>query len=236
MLNVRKSQTLIFDADDTLWECNKYFEESIHAFIEFLHHEHMNHDEVRQIVDSFERKNGYGAQAFAQSLVETYRELATEIDPGDEEMVRSFGLRILDQQMEAIDDVEQTLRALLPHHRLLMCTKGDEEEQRLKISRSELADYFELHIVVDEKTTRTYADIVESLQLDSKSTWMIGNSPRSDIYPALEAGINAILIPNPHTWHMEIMELTAAPNWVGEHIEIEGIHQLLNIFYSVSAG
>ncbi|MCA9835006.1 MAG: HAD family hydrolase [Thermomicrobiales bacterium] len=223
-------QTLIFDADDTLWECNKYFEDAIHEFIDFLHHEHLSPEEVRLVIDKFERVNGYGAQAFAQSLVETYRELATENDPGDEERVRALGLRILDTNMETIPGVEETLRALLPRHQLLLCTKGDEEEQILKIRRSPLADYFEYHIVVEDKTVETYQEIVESFALDAKTSWMIGNSLKSDIYPALEAGINAIYVPNPHTWHMEHLAFDRADHWSGAWLEIERIEELSEMF------
>lgn len=227
-------QTLIFDADDTLWECNKYFEDAIHDFIDFLQHEHLSPEEVRLVIDRFERVNGYGAEAFAQSLVETYRELATENGPGDEERVRKLGLRILNTEMETIPGVEETLQSLLPHHRLLLCTKGNEEEQLLKIRRSPLADYFEYHIVVADKTEQTYLEIVESFALDAGNTWMIGNSLRSDIYPALAAGINAIYVPNPHTWHMEHLEFDREAHWPGMWTELAQIEELTRLFASTS--
>lgn len=230
MTDKRVGQTLIFDADDTLWECNKYFEDAIHAFVEFLHHEELTPAEVRAVIDRFERVNGYGAHAFAQSLVETYRELATANDPGDEETVRALGLRLLDITMETIPGVEGTLRALQPHHQLLLCTKGEENEQRLKISRSTLSGYFAELIVVDDKSPATYREIVGDLALNARDTWMIGNSLRSDIYPALEAGINAIYVPNPHTWHMEHLDFQREQHWPGEWLEVGQIDALLGLF------
>lgn len=232
----RTNQTLIFDADDTLWECNTYFEQAIHRFIDFLHNEHLDRGEIREVLDTFERINGYGARAFAKSLVETYRELATENDPGDEEMIEQLGLGILEQDMETIPGVKEALVALQPHHTLVLFTKGDEEEQQLKINRSPLASYFEYHIIAHDKTVVTYREIIDGLGFESASSWMIGNSMRSDILPAMEAGINAIYIPNPHTWHMENIEFAHDPSWPGSFLEIESIGMLPELFESGLAG
>ena len=230
----RTDQTLIFDADDTLWECNTYFEQAIHRFIDFLHSEHLSREEIREVLDTFERTNGYGARAFAKSLVETYRELATENDPGDEETIEQLGLGILEQQMETIHGVEETLAGLRPHHTLLLFTKGDEEEQQLKISRSPLADYFDYHIITHDKTVATYQEVIEGLDLDRPRTWMIGNSMRSDILPALEVGISAIYVPNPHTWHMENADLSHESEWPGTFLDLEKITQLREHFAAES--
>lgn len=227
----RNNQTLIFDADDTLWECNQYFELAIHQFIDFLHTEHLSREEIREVLDSFERVNGYGARAFAKSLVETYRELATENNPGDEETIERLGLQILEQDMEIIPGVEETLIALQPYHTLLLFTKGDEEEQLLKINHSPLADSFAYHIVTHDKTALTYQDIVSGLGLDPAATWMIGNSMRSDILPALEAGISAVYIPNPHTWHMENVDFTRDSTWTGTFLNLKKISELTSYFH-----
>lgn len=228
-------QTLIFDADDTLWECNLYFEQAIQRFIDFLHSEHLGRDEIREVLDTFERVNGFGARAFAKSMVETYRKLATENDPGDEEEIERLGLGILEQSMEPITGVEETLLALRPHHTLLLFTKGDEAEQQLKISRSPLADLFAYHIITHDKTVASYRDVISSLDLDPATTWMIGNSLRSDIEPALTAGIHAIYVPNPHTWHMEHTEIDHSNEWTGRYLELETITQLTEFFRSDSA-
>lgn len=235
-MNLLTDQTLIFDADDTLWECNTYFEQAIHRFIDFLHAEHLSRENIREVLDNFERINGYGARAFAKSLVDTYRELAPENDPGDEETIEQLGLGILEQDMETIPGVEETLISLKPHHTLILFTKGDEEEQQLKISRSPLADYFEYHIITHDKTVATYQEIIDGLNLEAESTWMIGNSMRSDMLPALEAGISAIYVPNPHTWHMENTEFAHNPGWPGTFIEIETITEITGHFTATSAG
>lgn len=225
------NQTLIFDADDTLWECYKYFEESISEFVSFLHDEHLTPEEIRVVLDDFERANGYGARAFSTSLVETYRHFATENDPGDEQRIQELGIRILEQEMETIPGVAETLAKLQPHHRLLLFTKGDDEEQRLKIARSEVSHFFELHIVTHDKTIGTYKEIVESLNLADADTWMIGNSLRSDIQPALAAGLHAIYIPNPHTWHFEHLDFEHHPDWQGRMMEVTTFAELTTLFH-----
>lgn len=235
-MQLRTNQTLIFDADDTLWECNTYFEQAIHRFIDFLHTEHLSRENIRQVLDNFERTNGYGARAFAKSMVETYRELAQENDPGDEETIERLGLQILEQEMEPIAGVEGILTALRPHHSLILFTKGDEEEQQIKINRSTLSDYFEYHVITHDKTVATYRELIENLDLDVSSTWMIGNSMRSDILPALDADISAIYVPNPHTWHMENTNFTHNAEWPGSFVEIEKITQLADQFETASAG
>lgn len=227
-------QTLICDADDTLWECNTYFEQAIHRFMEFLHAEHLSREEIREVLDTFERKNGYGARAFAKSMVETFRELATENDPGDEERIEQLGLAILETEMEPIHGVAKTLAALRPHHCLLLFTKGDEEEQQIKINRSSLSDFFEFHIIAADKTVDTYSEIIANLQLDPASTWMIGNSLKSDIQPALQAGLHAIYVPNPHTWHMEHTEFEHDESWPGTYLELNSFAELTSHFVSES--
>lgn len=199
---------LLIDADDTLWENNIYFERAIHAFISFLDHSRLTPQEVRAVLDEMERLMGYGSVNFTRSLVETYRRLA-ERDLQDEDVrqVQQFGEQIRTHPLELMDGVRETLDYLSPRHDLFLLTKGDVEEQKLKIERSGIEHYFRQVEIVPEKDAATYRRIIEELQVDPRHTWMIGNSPRSDINPALTAGLNAVYIPHPHTWHMEHEEV-----------------------------
>lgn len=230
MSNKRTAQHLVFDADDTLWECNLYFEQAIADFYDRIAHLNPDRNEVRDILDTFERKNGYGARAFAASLVETVR----QIDPGatDETVagIESLGLQLLEMELAPIDGVAETLAALRPHHGLYLFTKGEEEEQRLKIDRAPIAAIFDLHIVTTDKTVSTYEDVVDSLGLEPERTWMIGNSLRSDIEPALRAGIGAAFVPNPHTWHMEHLDIEHHPDWEHRFLDLERFSDLLQHF------
>jgi putative hydrolase of the HAD superfamily len=199
---------LIMDADDTLWENNIYFEQAIHAFVTFLDHSRLSHEEVRAVLDEVEPLMGYGSVNFTKSLVETYRRLAEkDLHEGDVEQVRRFGEQIRSQPLQLLEGVRETLNYLSPRHDLYLLTKGDSEEQKLKVERSGMEEYFKQVIIVPEKDVSTYHRIVIDLQIDPQRSWMIGNSPRSDINPALAAGLNAVYIPHPHTWHFEHEEV-----------------------------
>ena len=103
--------------------------------------------------------------------------------------------------------VPETLEYLAERHDLTLFTKGHPEEQRLKIDRSGLARFFSHAAIVKEKDAPAYRRLVDERGLDPRRTWMIGNSPKSDVNPALEAGLNAVFVPHAHTWVLEHQEI-----------------------------
>jgi putative hydrolase of the HAD superfamily len=121
--------------------------------------------------------------------------------------VLSLAERILEQPIEVIDGVEETLDYLSDRHDLTLFTKGNPDEQLMKVDRSELGPYFAHTAVVKEKDAAAYSRLATERGLARDSTWMIGNSPKSDINPALEAGLNAVLVPHSHTWVLEHQDL-----------------------------
>ncbi|HVS04644.1 MAG TPA: HAD family hydrolase [Candidatus Dormibacteraeota bacterium] len=208
-------QFLLIDGDDTLWENNVYFEQAIEAFIDFLGHSSMGREQVRAALDEVERLNiavhGYGSAAFTKNLQQTYERLAErDVRPEDIEHVVQLGQRIASQPLTLIPEVAETIDYLAGRHDLMLVTKGHPEEQRLKIERSGLESRFTASAVVHEKAVDTYRAIARERDLDPTRTWMIGNSPRSDINPALRAGLNAVFIPHEHTWRLEKEEVTHA--------------------------
>lgn len=201
-------QHLLIDADDTLWENNIYFEQAIHQFQIFLNHSSLQPAEIRAVLNEVEHEMGYGSVNFTKSLLETYQRLTERaISEEDLAQVRSFGEAIRLHPMEVITGVQETLDYLAPHHQLILLTKGDQEEQVLKIENSGLAPYFEHLLVVAEKDQMAYQKVIQDFQFNRSLTWMIGNSPRSDINPALAAGLNAVYIPHQHTWQMEMQDV-----------------------------
>src|SRR5260221_1124165 len=197
-------QHLIVDADDTLWENNIYFERAFDEFTEFLAHSSLQPEQIRAILDEIELANakihGYGSKNFGRNLRECYQRLCErEVADGDLVTVMSFAERILECPMEVIDGVEETLEYLASRHELTLFTKGHPDEQRLKIDRSGLGVYFSHTAIVKEKDVEAYASLARARDLDSERTWMVGNSPKSDINPALAAGLNAVFIPHPRT-------------------------------------
>jgi putative hydrolase of the HAD superfamily len=209
-------QTLIIDADDTLWENNIYFERAVDAFLDFLAHSTMSRADVRAVLDEIERANlktlGYGAAGFSRNLRQCYEHLA-ERDISDDDLatVMSFGEAILSQPIEIIDGVVETLDYLRERHHLVLMTKGHPEEQRLKIDRSGLETHFQHVAIVREKDPAAYETLTVELAVAPEQTWMVGNSPRSDINAPLAAGLNAVFVPHESTWSLELQELATGP-------------------------
>jgi putative hydrolase of the HAD superfamily len=203
-----RPQTLLIDADDTLWENNIYFERATAAFISFLNHAEYSPAEVREILNEVERESilshGYGLHGFAHSLVDTFERLSKElITPELHARINSFCHEIASHPVEIIRGVTETLQYLHPRHHLIMVTKGALTEQSGKIERSGLKEYFAAVEIVPEKDAAVYSSIVSKYALPDDGTWMIGNSPKSDINPALAAGLNAVFVPHNDTWILE---------------------------------
>jgi putative hydrolase of the HAD superfamily len=206
-------QTLLLDADDTLWENNVYFERAIGNFISFLNHRDYTPEQVRDILFAVERESvlthGYGIHSFAHSLVQTFERLSVEpVTPELHQTILSFAHQIAEHPVELIAGVAETLQYLAGQgHHLMMVTKGNITEQSGKIERSGLKDYFAAIEIVAEKDEPVYRGIVERYALDPDTSWMVGNSPKSDINPAIAAGLNAVFIPHDQTWMLERAEI-----------------------------
>jgi putative hydrolase of the HAD superfamily len=203
---------LIVDADDTLWENNIYFERAFEEFVDFLGHSSMSPREVRDVLDEIESTNarihGYGSLKFGRNMGECYRHLAErEVSEADLATVMGFAERILQCPMEVIEGVPETLEYLASRYDLTLFTKGHPEEQKLKIDRSGLGRFFSHTAIVHEKDADAYCRLVGERGMPPAETWMVGNSPKSDINPALEAGLNAVFVPHAHTWVLEKQEI-----------------------------
>ncbi len=226
--------TLLFDADDTLWENNIYFERAIAAFISYLDHRVHTREEVREHLNICERatiaKHGYGLQSFRRSLINCFEHLADrEITPEVHGRIVAFAESIASQEIELMPGVQETLGELKGRHRLLMITKGDQAEQHDKLHRSGLAEFFLATEVLPEKHEDAYKMLADKHGCEAQSTWMIGNSPRSDINPALAAGLNAVFIPHDFTWVLE-HEVIDRPAESQRLLELGAFSELLHHF------
>ena len=224
-------QHLVIDGDDTLWENNIFFEEAAEAFIDFLDHSTLSREEVRAVLDEVERRNlaihGYGSAAFGRNLQETFRRLAErEVVDAELEHLASLGRQVVSQPVQLLPGVEETLRSLASRHDLTLFTKGEREEQRLKVDRSGLVGYFDRVVITPEKDEAAYRSLVADHSLEPNATWMVGNSPRSDINPPLEVGLRAVFIPHPRTWSLEVVELASSERL----LVLERFPQLLDHF------
>ena len=214
-VNINGAQSLLIDADDTLWENNIYFERAIAQFISFLNHQTYTPQQVREILNEVERecilKHGYGMHSFAHALVDTFERVALEpITSELHQKVVGFAHTIADHPVEILPGVPETLQYLASRHHLILLTKGAVAEQSGKVERSGLKEYFAAVEIVAEKNSGTYRDVVSKYGLGHGTTWMVGNSPKSDINPALSAGLNAVFVPHGNTWILEHEELAQA--------------------------
>ena len=210
------NQTLLFDADDTLWENNVYFERAIASFISFLDHAVHTREEVREHLNTCEHKtiaqHGYGLKSFRISLIACFEQLTnTPVTPEKHARIVAFTDSIADHQIELLPGVSETLHDLGQRHKHIMVTKGNLEEQTGKVERSGLHGLFSAIEVLEEKNPPAYRDLLAHHNLDATSTWMIGNSPRSDINPSMAAGLNAIFIPHDFTWVLEHETVDSPP-------------------------
>jgi len=227
-------QTLLIDADDTLWENNVYFERAIAAFISYLDHKEYSPAEVRNALNVQEREtilaHGYCLTSFTRSLVATYERLSpAPVTEHNIKRVRSFARSIAEQEIELLPGVAETLSDLATRHRLILMTKGDRAEQADKLARSGLAPHFSAVEIVSEKDPATYGQVIHRHELTPHTSWMIGNSPKSDINPALAAGLHAVFLFHKDTWVLEHAAVEAAPQ--GQHLlELDSFAKLGGIF------
>ncbi len=208
-------RTLLIDADDTLWENNIFYLNCQARFEEYMAGWGCDRGMAAEILRRCEMETipiyGYGPEGYIAALGITAERLLQQhnrqVSPEIVAEARAVGEMLLSPPMVLLADVERTLHALRPTSRLILVTKGDEKTQNAKIDQSGIGPLFDAKYIVAEKDVFTYRNIVRELGLDPRHTWMIGNSPKSDINPAVAAGLNAILIPHSHTWTAEIQKI-----------------------------
>jgi putative hydrolase of the HAD superfamily len=227
-----RRNTLLIDADDTLWENNVFFENLIEDFISLAEPCGYSRAYIRHILNETERKNirqyGYGVRSFGRSLEETYLKLADQM--ARREVLAEIHNRVIGLEKtppKILDGVPETLAYLTNRHRLILFTKGEPAEQAAKVQRSGLQGFFEFIEIVAEKDAKTYGELVNKHKIVKTQGWMIGNSPRSDINPAMQAGLNAVYIPHVNTWELEHEPVVAGS---GKLVIVPTFRELRNHF------
>ena len=228
-----RGSTLLIDADDTLWENNIYFDAVVAEYVTLVGRHGCPPAHARQQLLDIERERtrrfGYGIDNFRLSLTAACerllagRDVTSELSAIDELV---SGLRR--RAILLLPGVDETLRELAGRHRLILVTKGDHDDQYTKITRSGLRTRFHEVDVVAEKDAPTYRRLVARHGLDPARTWMIGNSPKSDILPALDASLRAVFIPHANTWTLELQELPAITD--GRLLVVERFAELVEHF------
>ena len=205
-------KVLAFDADDTLWDSQSWFDDVDRRCCELLS-PWATPREVSEGLVNTERKNllltGYGTKAFTLSLIENAVRVTREQLTGDiVQQLLDMGKELLEFPTTPLPEVEETLKRLAEQrrYRLVVFTKGELMDQEAKLQRSGLEQYFSHMETVSNKTEREYRQLCENLGVAPEQTVMIGNSFRSDIAPALAAGAWAVHIPYHVVWAMEKSE------------------------------
>ncbi len=224
--------TLLIDADDTLWENNVFFEKVIEDFISLAEPFGYARDYTRRILNETERRNvrqhGYGVRCFGRSLEETYMKLAGHL--ARKETLVQIAKEVAELEStppRILDGVPETLAYLSRRHRLILFTKGESAEQAAKVERSGLQGFFDAIEIVAEKDVSSYKGLVNQHHIVKSYGWMVGNSPRSDINPALHAGLNAIFIPHHATWQLEHDEILSG---TGKLVILSSFRELRGYF------
>ena len=233
--SARPSLNLIFDADDTLWESNIHFLEAYDAFFAAAQLAGLKaeRDEVQAIVHRCEleiiKSHGYGRIPYVRALRNAAHALTEleELRRQLEQEVERIGHQLIHRRCEVRPGVEPTLRELRKRHTLMLFSKGQRDEQLAKLEYSGLASLFSRVEIPAEKDADAYRQLIAAAGLNPQQTFMVGNSPRSDINPAIRAGLRAVYIPHPQTWVLEEEPLEAGEPGV---IILDSFPRLLELF------
>jgi putative hydrolase of the HAD superfamily len=201
---------IAFDADDTLWHNEPMFQATEGRFAELLSSYH-SAEWVRERLFATEMKNlehfGYGIKGFILSMIETAVELTEGRISGTEvRQILTWGHSMLTNPVELLEGVRETVQSLAGRYRLMLLTKGDLFDQESKLARSGLGELFHAVEIVSVKNASTYRTLMQRHGVSPDRFVMVGNSLRSDVLPALEAGAKAVHIPYFTTWAHEHLE------------------------------
>jgi putative hydrolase of the HAD superfamily len=208
---VKDGDLVFVDADDTLWENYRWFQAVLDDWVEVLAAHGVDGDRALATLHATEDRNipvtGYGAAPFVRSAVEAFHALVPHADHATRDDMAHFAKAaersIREHPIELLPGVREAIPVLAAARRLVVMTKGQEDEQRAKVERCGLARCFEDVRVVAEKDALCYIAAAQAFGLEPPACWMIGNSPASDVNPAIAAGMRAIHVPHPAPWHRD---------------------------------
>lgn len=227
----RRITTIGFDADDTLWQ-NETFFRSTQARFAALLADHTEPEHLLTRLEAAEARNlgryGFGVKGFILSMIETALEVTDNALPG--EVVRDViaaGHEMLAQPVDLLPGARSTIEALADQHRLILVTKGDLLDQERKLAQSGLGELFHGVEIVSDKTKATYARVFSQHGDGPERALMVGNSLRSDVLPAIEAGAHGVYVPHEMTWSYEAAALPETPDRFHQLADLSGLPDLL---------
>jgi putative hydrolase of the HAD superfamily len=229
--------TIGFDADDTLWQNEQFFRTTEQHFASLLAEHAEGHDIHARLLEA-EKRNlalyGFGIKGFTLSMIETAVEISEGRVPAS--VIREIlaaGRDMLSHPVETLPNVRETLEELAGAYRLVLITKGDLFDQERKLAQSGLGELFDAVEIVSDKTASTYERIFSRHGDGPDRAMMIGNSLKSDVVPAIEAGSWGVYVPHDLTWVLEhVDEPTDAPRFR----RLEHLGELAGLIEALKAG
>jgi putative hydrolase of the HAD superfamily len=230
----QKITTIAFDADDTLWQNERFFRLTQEKFADLLS-EYAESEHLMQRLLAAERRNigryGFGVKGFVLSMIETAIEVTDQRVPASviQELLDA-GQDMLNHPIHLLPHVEATLKNLAGDHDILLITKGDLLDQERKLAQSGLGDYFDGVEIVSEKSVATYQEILARRAISARAFMMVGNSLKSDVIPVLDAGGWAVYVPHGLTWELEHANPPAQTKHYAECADLSELEQQLHCF------
>lgn len=211
-------KVIAFDADDTLFVNEPYFQEVEQKFCalmtDYLSKQGLSAELFKTEIANLDLY-GYGIKGYILSMIEAAMKISNNtISLETIEKILIYGKELLQKPIELLDGVEETLAALHGKYKLIVATKGDLKDQQSKLHRSGLGHYFHHIEVMSDKKELNYNKLLQRLDIQSSEFFMIGNSLKSDVLPVLEIGGYAVHIPFHTTWeHEKISHKVEHPNF-----------------------
>ncbi len=220
-------KVIAFDADDTLWINEPYFQETEEKFCELLApylSKHTLSQELFKTEIGNLRLYGYGIKGYILSMIEAALQISNHTI-GNETInkIIQYGKELLEHPIELLDGVEDTLETLQKKYKLVVATKGDLLDQRRKLHNSGLGKYFHHIEVMSDKQEVDYTDLIKRLDIKPSEFLMIGNSLKSDVLPVLGMGGHAIHIPFHTTWAHERIDYKV------EHTNFQAFEKITDV-------
>ncbi len=218
---------IAFDADDTLWHNEPYFDEAQERFC-ILFQDYASKQEILGLILNHQVTNlplyGFGIKAFTLSMIETALELTNHTISGSGiEKIITIGKDLLQKPVELLPNITEVLEQLKGKYKLVVATKGDLKDQHRKLHDSGIGAFFHHIEVMSDKTEVDYQKMLSRLDCEPEDFLMIGNSLKSDVLPVLNLGGNAIHIPYHTTWEYEKIDFEI------QHINFKSVTQITEI-------
>lgn len=223
-------KVIAFDADDTLWINEPYFQEIENKFCALLEDFMPAHSIAKELFKT-EMDNlalyGYGVKGFILSMVETALRVSDHtISAGVIENILGYGKELIQKDIELLDGIEHVLEQLSKKYKLVVATKGDLLDQERKLRKSGIEHYFHHTEIMSDKQEKDYIKLIKHLDIQPGEFMMIGNSIRSDIFPVLAIGAHAVHVPYHTTWAHEHVEQKSGD---ASFIQLANISEILDL-------